>query len=214
VRAKHAPTRTLPVRPHPRAYARPGAHAPKRARRRAPKSEKAFDTDLRDDGVVALLVTVQNSNAQPLSVKGMDYVLRDGANTLKLLSPEEAAERAKKSAAGRAIGWSLIVPIIGIPFAATASVLHTNKVNRQMREDFSAKNLATMTVAQGKDSSGFQFFESEKGRGDFSNLSLEIKGTLEGAADPVVVVTPIAPVMVKVDPAATAGAHQNNPNSR
>jgi hypothetical protein len=161
------------------------------------KSEKAFDTDLRDDGVVALLVTVQNRGTQPFEMKTMDVVLRDGAGTLKLLSADDAAERAKKSATARAIGWSLIVPIIGIPFAATASVMHTNKVNRQMREDFTAKFLSSATVEPGKDNTGYLFFESEKARGDFNALALEVRGSFVGAAEPVSVVTTIAPVSVR-----------------
>lgn len=173
------------------------------------KSERAFDTDLRDDGVVALLVTVQNRAAKAFDMKTMDVVLRDGAGTLKLLGPEEAAERAKKSATARAIGWSLIVPIIGIPIAATASVMHTNKVNRQMREDFAAKSLSSATVEPGKDNTGYLFFESEKARGDFIALVLEVKGAFAGATEPFAVATTIAPVSAK--PPQVAQPSATNP---
>lgn len=172
------------------------------------KSEKAFDTDLRDDGVVALLVTVQNRGVQAFEIKTMDVVLRDGIGTLKLLGPEEAAERAKKSATARAIGWSLIVPIIGIPIAATASVMHTNKVNRQMREDFTAKYLSSATVDPGKDSTGYLFFEAEKARSDFNALALEVKGNFAGSVEAVAVITSIAPVSVK--PPVTAQPSASN----
>ncbi len=161
------------------------------------KSEKTFDMDLREDGVLPLLVTLQNNGKQSLAVKTMDITLRDGANTLKMLSPEEAAQKAKKNAAGRAIGWSLIVPIISIPIAATASVMHTNKVNRQIREDFTAKNFSSTSVVPSKDATGFLFFDIEKARTEFSNLVLDIVAQFEGATETLKISTPISPVMVK-----------------
>lgn len=162
------------------------------------KSEKTFDMDLRDDGVLPLLVTLQNGGKQAVDVKTMDIVLRDGANNLKLLTPEEAATKAKKSAAGRAIGWSLIVPIISIPIAATASVMHTNKVNRQIMEDFTAKSFASETVSPGKEKSGFLFFDVDKLRSEFAGLVLEMKMKIDGAAEPVTISAPISPIKVEV----------------
>ncbi|MBL8310711.1 MAG: hypothetical protein JNL19_09845 [Burkholderiales bacterium] len=169
---------------------------------RKAKSERAFDTDLRDDGVAALLVGIQNGHGKPFSFTENDIVLMDGDKPLTRLSPEQAAEKAKKSAAGRAIGWSLIVPIISIPIAATASVMHTNKVNRQMREDFVNKNLGNMVLAPGKDVSGFAFFEVEKTRSSFPNLTLVLTGALEGEAEKVKISVALAPIDTAVPDAA------------
>lgn len=161
------------------------------------KSEKTFDMNLHSDGVLPLLVTLQNSGAAPLDVKTMDITLRDGAQTIKLLSPEEAATKAKKSAAGRAIGWSLIVPIISIPIAATASVMHTNKVNRQIMEDFTAKSFTSEVVAPGKEKTGFLFFDIDKVRSEFAGLILEMKMKVGGAAEPLMLALPISTIKLQ-----------------
>lgn len=160
------------------------------------KSEKVFDMNLRDDGVMPVLVTLQNGNKFAVDMKTMDIAMRDGSGTLKLLTPEEAATKAKKSSVGRAIGWSLIVPIIGIPIAATASVMHTNKVNRQILEDFTAKALTSGTIAPGKEVSGFLFFEVDKVRTDFPSLAVDVKLTADGSPNPFVVSVPLAPLMM------------------
>lgn len=169
------------------------------------KSEKVFDMDLRDDGVLPVLVTLQNGNKFAVDMKTMDIVMRDAAGSLKLLTPEEAATKAKKSSVGRAIGWSLIVPIIGIPIAATASVMHTNKVNRQILEDFTAKALTSGTIAAGKEVSGFLYFEVDKVRTEFPSLALDVKLTAEAGAAPFTVSVPLSAITLGA-PVTTAPA--------
>ncbi len=140
------------------------------------KSERAFDTSLVKEGVLPLLIQVQNKGQQPYQVKAMDILVLDG-NANKLLgalTPEQAAGRAKKNAITRAVGWSMIVPIIAIPAAVTASALHTNKVNKQIVQDFSAKAFSDGSIMPNRDRSGFLFFELPKGRKDLSGLTLQM----------------------------------------
>jgi hypothetical protein len=140
------------------------------------KSEKAFDTNLAKEGVLPLLIQVQNNSPYPYEVKKMDIVLQEvGPNiTLLPLTPEQTAKRAKKSAVTRAIGWSLIAPIIAIPVAVAASAIHTSKVNKQIGQDFSAKGFPDGTIMPNKEQSGFLFFELPKGRKDLSGLNLQV----------------------------------------
>jgi hypothetical protein len=98
----------------------------------AEKSKRVFDTDLADKGVIPLLVTVENTGQERYQVHSADFGLRDGDIVLKRLSTDEASGKAKRNAVGRAVGWSLIVPIIGIPIAATSSVIHTGKINKSI----------------------------------------------------------------------------------
>lgn len=137
------------------------------------KSQKAFDTNLAEEGVLPLLIQVTNEGQAPYEIKGADIVVR-GEAPLKALTPEEAASKAKRSAVGRAVGWSLIVPIIAIPIAAAASATHTSKVNKQIVQDFSQKAFQEGVIAPHKDHSGFLFLELEKEQSDLSGLSLEV----------------------------------------
>ena len=137
------------------------------------KSQVAFDTKMTDEGVLPLLIRVESRAQQDYEVKASQVVLR-GQTPVKSLTPEEAAGKAERSAVGRALGWSLIVPIIGIPIAIAASATHTSKVNAQIAQDFSAKAFSDGTIMRNKERGGFVFFELEKGRKDLSGLSLEV----------------------------------------
>ncbi len=137
------------------------------------KSAKAFDTDMADEGVLPLLILVENNGEDPCEVKPADIIVR-GDTVLKGLIAEEAVEKASRGAVGRAIGWSLIVPIIAIPIAATASAVHTSGVNKQIVQDFSAKVFQDSVILPHKDHSGFLFFELDEGRKDLAGLTLEM----------------------------------------
>ncbi|MFQ5961009.1 MAG: hypothetical protein ACE5MG_06405, partial [Candidatus Methylomirabilales bacterium] len=117
------------------------------------KSEVAFDTDMADEGVLPLLIRVDNSGKDTCEVKAADILVR-GDTDLKALGPAEAADKASRGAVGRAIGWSLIVPIIAIPIAAAASATHTSKVNKQIVHDFSNKAFEDGAILPHQDRSG------------------------------------------------------------
>lgn len=154
------------------------------------KSERAFDTDLATQGVLPLMILVENNGQQPYEVKSMDIVVR-GDTALKGLSPEETAGRAGRSAVGRALGWSLIVPIISIPVAVAASAIHTNKVNEQIVRDFAAKWFPDGVIMPNKELSGFLFFELEEGRKDLAGLTLEMAAKNVGTGEVVKISTPL-----------------------
>jgi len=80
----------------------------------AEKSQAAFDTNLAEEGVLPLLILVENNSGHPYIIKASDITVI-GEKQLKPLTPEEAAGKAERSAVGRALGWSMIVPIISIP---------------------------------------------------------------------------------------------------
>ena len=137
------------------------------------KSEAAFDTEMAEEGVLPLLILVENNGQQTLEVKTADILVR-GDDVLKPLTPEEAADKASRSAVGKAIGWSMIVPIIAIPVAVIASASHTSKVNLKMVADFNVKAFQDGAILPNKDRSGFLFLEIEEGMQDTSGLTLEM----------------------------------------
>jgi hypothetical protein len=157
------------------------------------KSEKAFDTNLVKEGVLPLLVQVQNNSPHPYEVKTMDIIVQEtGSNTvLSPLTPEQTAKKAKKNAVTRAIGWSLIVPIVAIPVAVAASAIHTDKVNKQIAQDFSAKSFPDGTIMPNKEQFGFVFFELPKGRKDLSGLNLQVTPRKADTGEFLTVTTPL-----------------------
>lgn len=158
------------------------------------KAAKAFDANLVEDGVLPLFITLVNDSGKTLIIDPLDIALRDETGLLKQLSVDDAASKTKKNAWGRAVGWSMIVPIIGIPFAATASVMHTNKVNRQRYEDFTSKALLSAPLPANKEMSGFLFFEVDKVRSKWTGITLELKAKFDGAVGGVAISAPVPTV--------------------
>jgi hypothetical protein len=155
------------------------------------KSEKAFDSNLISDGILPLLLQVQNNGQVPYEVKTKDIIVREGENIIKALTPEQAANKAKRNPVFRALGWSMVVPIITIPVAVTASALHTRKVNKQIVHDFSAKAFPDGILLPNKERSGFLFFQLPKGRKDLSDLTLEVKAKNETMEEIITITAPL-----------------------
>ncbi len=155
------------------------------------KSETAFDTDMAEEGVLPLLIQVTNSGQEPFEVKLNDIFVR-GDSVLKPLTPEEAADKASRSAVGKAIGWSMIVPIIAIPVAVIASASHTSKVNLKMVADFNAKAFQDTTIQPNTNHTGFIFLALEEGMQDTSGLTLEMTVKNVGTGE-VMIVTASVP---------------------
>ncbi len=154
------------------------------------KSEAALDTEMAEEGVLPLLILVKNNGQQTLEVKTADILVR-GDDVLKGLTPEEAVDRASRGAVGKAIGWSLIVPIIAIPVAVVASAAHTSKVNKQMVHDFSSKAFEDGAILPDQNRSGFLFFELEEGRKDLAGLRLELTAKNVSTGEVVTIASPL-----------------------
>ena len=161
------------------------------------KSEKAFDTNLIKEGVLPLLVQVQNNGSQPYEVKPMDIIIREGDPLIKALTPEQAAAKAKRNPVWRAVGWGMVVPIITIPVAVAASAAHTNKVNKQIQQDFATKGFTDGIIMPNKEQSGFLFFELGKGRKDLGGLSLELTAKNQVTGEPLTIATPLPALTFK-----------------
>lgn len=138
------------------------------------QSQRAFDTDLANERVLPLLIAIENHGQQSYAISGAEMAVR-GSEPLPALTPEEAAGRAGRSAVGRAIGWSLIVPIVAIPVAVAASAMHTSNVNQQIVQDFTAKAFLDGEIMPNKERSGFLFFElKEDTEKDLAGLTFEM----------------------------------------
>ncbi len=161
------------------------------------KCRRAFDTNLAEEGVLAVLLLVENKGTQPFEVKVADITVCVGAACLKPLTPEEAAGKAKRSAVGRAIGWSMIVPIIGIPVAVVASAEHTGKVNKQIIQDFAAKSFPDGIVTANKEQYGFLFFKLDEGRNDLTGLRLELTAKNMSSGEVVEIGAPLTSARLK-----------------
>jgi hypothetical protein len=145
----------------------------------AAKSIRAFDTDLAAAGILPILILVENNGPAAFDLKLQDVVIRRD-QPLKALTPRNAAMSAERSAFGEAAGWSVaiapIAPVVA-PAAAALSAVETNRVNRQIDQDFSRKAFAGGSVEAGKRRSGFLFYQLEDKTPLLKGLILGLKAT-------------------------------------
>jgi len=154
------------------------------------KSRKAFDSDLAAEGVLPLLISLENLGKNSYEVQVSNIVVK-GKSSLKALTPEEAASKAKRDAILKALGWSLIVPIISIPVALTASAMHTHSVNKKIVQDFATKTFPDGVIPPNKERSGFLFFELEEGQEDLAGLNLELTARDVATEETVTISVPL-----------------------
>ncbi len=154
------------------------------------KSEKAFDSNLAREGVLPLLISLENAGKQSYEVQISNIAVK-GRSSLKALSPEEAASKAKRDAILKALGWSLVVPIISIPVAVAASAIHTNSVNKKIVQDFATKTFPEGVIPPNNERSGFLFFELEEGQKDLAGLSLEVTARDVASGETVTITAPL-----------------------
>jgi hypothetical protein len=162
----------------------------------AEKSQRAFDTELANSGMFPLLILVENTGQHSYEVNTQDIVVR-GNTLLKTLAPEEAAIRAQRNAVGRALGWSLVVPIISIPFVAASSAFHTSGVNQQIIQDFLDKSFLDGIVTSNQERSGFVFFELDEGRKDLAGLTLEMTARNAASGEQIKIIVPLPAVTLQ-----------------
>lgn len=153
----------------------------------AEKSEVAFGTRLTEEGVLPLLILVENRREQGYGVKARDIIAR-GDKALKALTPEETAGKVEQLAGGKASLW---VPVIAIPIAAVAEARHTSQIKKQLDQDFAVKGFADGIIMPNEERSGFLFFELEAGRKDLRGLSLRMTAGNIVTEDPVIIDVPL-----------------------
>ncbi len=164
------------------------------------KSQRAFDTDLANERVLPLLIVVENHGQQSYDIRVAEMAVR-GSQPLRALAPEEAAGKAGRSAVGRAIGWSLIVPIVAIPVAVAASAMHTSNANQQIVQDFTAKAFVDGELTANKERSGFVFFEvQENTEQELTGLTFEMTAKKASNGEMVQLAVPLPKVRFPVAP--------------
>ncbi len=145
------------------------------------KSRRAFDADVGANGVLPLLIHVENKSVQ-------DYRLERGA-IRALLNGQPLADihglEAAEIGALRNPAWNALVNTAAMgPFAMYFGVLaiagsasQTQKVNRQIEYHFERMELTDGIVKPGETATGFVFFKTPEHVKNLHDMVLEI--TLE-----------------------------------
>lgn len=162
----------------------------------AAKSERAFDTNLVEEGVLPLLILLENRGNEPCEITLVQVSTQTGA-LLQPLSPSETASKAKRHFAREAIGWSLVVPILTIPVAAGLSTANTVSVNTKISQDLSRKAFGQEIVQPGKHQNGFLFYQLEEHRKSLSGLTFELTARNQYTRETNTVLIPLPDIAVR-----------------
>jgi len=138
------------------------------------KSERAFDADLAEAGILPVLLLLENRGKSPYQITEIE--LRDEkGHALKRLAADEAASQVRRGGIREAVGWSLVVPIVTIPLAAGLSAAHTADVNSEISRDIKRKTFEQENLNENTQRSGFVFYQLESDRRKLTGLRLVIQ---------------------------------------
>lgn len=141
------------------------------------KSTMMFDADLASEGVIPLLVRVENAGTERYGARRIDMKAYLDGQLLVALEPRDAARQAATSEyAGKALGWTLAAGPFAIllwPFTIGASAVHTQGVNRRIEAYFEAASYQDALLAPKQTAVGFVYFKRPDGAKCLEHLTVE-----------------------------------------
>lgn len=162
------------------------------------KSERAFDANLAEAGILPVLLLLENRGKTPYQITEIE--LRDEkGHALKQLGADEAASQVSRGGFREAVGWSLVVPIVTIPLAAGLSAAHTVGVNSEISRDIKRKTFEQENLKESAQRSGFVFYQLESDRRKLGGLLLVIQALNLGTNHLISVSSPLPDVQIARD---------------
>ena len=141
------------------------------------KSRMMFDADLASEGVIPLLMRVENAGTERYGARKIDMKAYLDGQPLVALEPRDAAGQAATSEyVGKALGWTLAAGPFAIllwPFTIGASAVHTHGVNRRIEAYFEAASYQDSLLAPKQTAVGFLYFKRPGGAKSLENLTVE-----------------------------------------
>jgi hypothetical protein len=142
------------------------------------KSRMMFDADLASEGVIPLLLKVENTGTERYAAKKIDMRAYLGAEPLLALDPRAAASQAATSEyAGKALGWTIASGPFAVllwPVTIGASVAHTHGVNKRIEAYFEAASYQDALLAPKQTAVGFVYFQRPDSAKGLEHLTIEM----------------------------------------
>ncbi len=149
----------------------------------ANKSHTAFDADIAPNGVLPVLVRVENTGAQNYKVQQNDIKASLAGQPLPMLYGKEAANQGATSEyAGKALGWTLATGPFAIllwPATIGGSAAHTYSVNNRIRQHFESLEFTDSLLKPNQTAVGFVYFSLPGNVKRLENLIVQIEPTEE-----------------------------------
>jgi hypothetical protein len=150
------------------------------------KSLMAFDTDLSSNGVVALLMKVENNGAEKYVAKRDDIkAFLDGQPLMPLTAREAASQAATSEYVGKALGWTVAAGPFAIllwPVTIGASTIHTQGVNKRIIQYFEGTKYQDALVSPKQTATGFIYYKVPDRVNRLENFVIEAEATGDTSA--------------------------------
>jgi len=144
----------------------------------ANKSRQAFDADVGPNGILAILLKVQNNGSQNYKIQEPSISAFLETQELPLIGGEKAAsESANSEYAGKALGWTVAAGPFAIllwPVTIGASAAHTASVNRRIEQHFESLRFNDALLKPNQTAAGFLYFKLPAGVKRLENLRVEV----------------------------------------
>lgn len=148
------------------------------------KSRRAFDAEVAANGVLPLLVHIENRGAEAYKVRRDQITASLDGQPLAPIAGYEAAEigAARNPILPALVNTAALGPLgmyFGV-FTLAASASHTQSVNRRIEQHFESLELTDMIVKPGETTAGFVFFKTPGSANRLDKLVVDL--TLEADA--------------------------------
>jgi hypothetical protein len=147
------------------------------------KSRQAFDADLAANGILPLLVRVENNSTMNYRVREIDINAALNGKSLSTLYGDQAADQSGTSEyAGKAAGWTLITGPFAIllwPVTIAGSAAHTAGVNRKIEQHFASMEFTDKVLKPQQSAAGFVYFKLADKMKKLENLTVSVEPSEE-----------------------------------
>lgn len=153
----------------------------------ANKSRQAFDADVAPNGILPLLLKVENNGTQTYKIQENMISAYLGNQLLGSLGGETAASQSANSEyAGKALGWTVAAGPFAIllwPVTIGASAAHTASVNRRIEQHFESLRYNDALLKPNQTAAGFLYYKLPGGVTKLENLRVEVTPAEEKSGD-------------------------------
>lgn len=185
------------------------------------KSRQAFDADVAPNGILPILLKLENNGTQTYRIQERVVSAYIGTDMLGSLGGETAASQSANSEyAGKALGWTVAAGPFAIllwPVTIGASAAHTASVNRRIEQHFESLRFNDALLKPNQTAAGFIYFKLPSGVSKLEKLRVEVTPSEENTGKKLEFVLPLpaidlsAPVASRVTTTETnSGASRND----
>lgn len=143
------------------------------------KSIQAFDANLVAQGILPLLVRIENNSATAYRIRQVDInASLNGESMLAVYSDQAADQAATSEYAAKALGWTVAsgpLFVVFWPVTIAASAAHTSGVNNRIRQHFANMEFTDKLLKPKQSFAGFVYFKLPAGVKKLENMIVSVE---------------------------------------